>query len=63
MSYTAGVSPESPSAVLLAGNTSIELVLLYNVQYNLSTVATVCGANSPTTFTKLNYGELTGYHQ
>ena len=66
MSYNASVVPESPSAVLLAGNTGIKLVLLYNTQYNLSTAATLCERNSATTITQLSYGELlvnTGFYR
>ena len=59
VSYNASVTPESPSAEMFTGNVSgIKLVLLYNIQYNLSTVATLCEENSAATITELNYGEL-----
>ena len=60
LSYNASVTPESPSTEMFtAGNvSSIKLVLLYNIQYNLSTVATLCEENSAATITELNYGEL-----
>lgn len=59
VSYNASVTPEGPLAEMLTGNdTSIKLVLLYNTQYNLSIVATLCEEGSATSITELNYGEL-----
>ena len=62
VSYSASVTPESLAVEMLTGNVtghaSIELVLLYNTQYNLSIVGTLCGVNSTTSITELNYGEF-----
>ena len=62
VSYSASVTPESLAVEMLIGNitghASIELVLLYNTQYNLSIVASLCGVNSTTNITELNYGEF-----
>ena len=52
---TVTVSPMVP--IIPAGNTSRELVISYNTEYNLSVVAvTVCGNAAATK--KLNYGEI-----
>ena len=63
VSYSASVMPEGLSAEMLTGNdtsTGIKLVLLYNTQYNLSIVATLCEEeNNATSIIELNYGELT----
>ena len=62
VSYSASVTPESLAVEMLIGNVtgyaSIELVLLYNTQYNLSIVASLCGVNSTTSITELNYGKF-----
>ena len=63
VSYRASATPEGPSAEMHTGNgTGIKLVLLYNTQYNLSIVATLCEEeNNATSITELNYGELIAY--
>ena len=58
VSYSASVTTESLAVEMLTGHASIELVLLYNTQYNLSIVASLCGVNSTTSITELNYGEF-----
>ena len=59
VSYSASVTPESLLAEMLTGNgTRIKLVLLYNIQYNLSIIASLCEEDSATSITELNYGEL-----
>ena len=54
------MTPESLSAEIFSGNgsTGIQLVLLYNTPYNLSTVAALCEENKATTIIELNYSEL-----
>ena len=37
-------------------NTSIQLVMLYNTQYNVSVTATLCGYKNATNFTEVYYG-------
>ena len=52
---TVAVSPLVP--IIGTGNTSRELVISYNTEYNLSVVAvTACGNAAATK--KLNYGEI-----
>ena len=61
VSYIASVTPEGLSAAeIFSGNgrSGIKLVLLYNIAYNLSTVATLCGMNSTASITELNYGKF-----
>ena len=62
VSYSASVTPESLRVEMLyenvTGNASVELVLLYNTQYNLSIVASLCGLNSAMSITELNYGKF-----
>ena len=60
VSYNASVTPECPQIEMFTGNGTqgIKLVLLYNTQYNLSTVATLCEENSAASITELNYGEF-----
>ena len=65
VAYSASVTPENPlMAEMLAGNGTrgIKLVLLYNRQYNVSTVATLCGVNNTTSITELNYGKDYNYY-
>ena len=60
VAYSATVTPESPlmaETLTRNGTQGIKLVLLYNRRYNVSTVATLCGVNSTTSITELNYGE------
>ena len=62
ISYNASVTPESPLIEMFTGNGTqgVKLVLLYNIQYNLSTIATLCEENSAATITELNYSEFFG---
>ena len=51
--YTVRISPLVP--IMYNGSTSLQLVLQYNIEYNLSVVPILpCGANASIT---LNYGE------
>ena len=53
--YDVRVVPPAP--IVFTGNTSCQLTLSYNIEYNLSVVAvTPCG--NAIAFTRLNYGEL-----
>jgi hypothetical protein len=65
VSYSTHVAPESLMVEMLTGSVTgfinIKLVLLYNTSYNFSTVATLCGVNSTTSITELNYGEFIHY--
>ena len=60
VSYNASVTPQSPLIEMFTrnGTQGVKLVLLYNIQYNLSTVATLCEESSAVSITKLNYGEF-----
>ena len=37
-------------------STSVQLVMLYNIQYNVSVVATLCGHRSTINFATIYYG-------
>ena len=37
-------------------NTSVQLVMFYNIQYNVNVTATFCGHRNATNFTKVYYG-------
>ena len=59
VSYSVTTIP--PVAVVFNASTSVQLVLHYNTQYNVSILATLCG-QSDTTITVyhvLNFGECT----
>ena len=60
VSYNASVTPQGPLIEMFTGNATqgVKLVLLYNIQYNLSTVATLCEENNAVSITELNYGEF-----
>ena len=58
MYYTA-VSPSVP--VVLIGNTSRQLTILYNIKYNFSVEATTPCRPNATAFITLNYGEVPAY--
>ena len=51
--YTFGVSPPVP--VMFTGETSRQLTISYNTEYNLSVVAVAPCRASGTTFMQLNY--------
>ena len=38
-------------------NTSVQLVMLYNIQYNVNVTATLCGYRNTTNSTMIHYGE------
>ena len=55
VAYNATVSPLA--SVMFNGSTSVQLVLQYNTEFNLSVVAVIpCGTNVAAVIT-LNYGE------
>lgn len=54
-SYNVSVDPEL--AINYTGRSSAQLSLSYNIQYNVSITASLCGRNS-TTFSALNYCKL-----
>jgi hypothetical protein len=56
ISYTVIVSPSVP--IIYNGNTSLTVVLEYNVEYDLSVEADIQCESSATAFITLNYGEL-----
>ena len=43
-------------------NTSVQLVMLYNIQYNLTVTATLCGNRNAINFTTLNYYHSKNMH-
>ena len=53
--YTVTTVPE-PVHTKFIMSTSIELVMLYNIQYNVTVTATLCGRRNTTNFTK-HYSE------
>ena len=57
VSYDVSIIPPSISMMWLAGNTSVQLLLLYNTPYYLSVNAILCGQTSETTITRLSYGK------
>lgn len=62
-SYGVIVTPVAVSVSAVAyspESASVELTLLYNVQYDVNITASLCGrSNITTTTTKLTYGEFT----
>lgn len=56
VSYDVSIIPPSISMTWLAGNTSIQVLLLYNTPYYLSVDAILCEQTSRTTITRLSYG-------
>ena len=57
VSYDVSIIPPSISTMWLTGNTSVQLLLLYNTPYYLSVNAILCGQTSETTITRLSYGK------
>ena len=57
VSYDVSIIPPSISMMWLTGNTSVQLLLLYNTPYYLSVNAILCGQTSETAITRLSYGE------
>ena len=55
ISYVISVNPEI--AINYAGKSSAQLVLLYNIKYNVSVLASLCGTNQPV-HSVINYGKL-----
>lgn len=61
-SYGVIVTPVAVSVSAVAyspESASVELILLYNVQYDVNITASFCGRSNITTTTKLTYGEFT----
>ena len=48
--YTVATTPEAEHTRFTA-NTSVQLVMLYNMQYNVNITATLCGHRNATNFT------------
>ena len=55
VSYFVSVNPET--AINYTGKSSTQLVLLYNIKYNVSVVASLCGTNQAS-HNAINYGKL-----
>ena len=55
VSYNVSVTPLLES-VLIAGNTSVQLTVHYNTQYNVSIVTMNCAGESSASVTSLLYG-------
>ena len=55
VSYNVNVTPPLES-VLMAGNTSVQLTVPYNTEYNVSIVTINCAGKSPASVTSLLYG-------
>ena len=56
LQYTFGVSPPVP--VMFTGETSRQLTISYNTEYNLSVVAVAPCRDDVTTSIRLNYSKL-----
>ena len=58
LTYTVVVFPSvvSPTSVFVASNTSIQLFILHNQEYNISVVASNCAGNSTPAETTLRIG-------
>ena len=55
--YYADVTPQVP---MLIGNTSIQLIVQYNTQYNVSILPSLCGQNNTATVIELKFSKLIG---
>ena len=55
VSYSVSVDPEV-EVINYPGKSSAQLILLYNTNYNVSVVASLCGKSS-ITFTVINHGK------
>jgi hypothetical protein len=54
--YYANIIPQVP--ITFVTNTSIELIVPFNVQYNLSIIGSLCDQNGTATIIDLNFGEF-----
>ena len=55
--YNVITVPEPIRMNFIASNRSkVQLVLLYNTQYNVTVTATLCGHSNATNFTTIHYG-------
>ena len=58
-SYIINISPPIASvSTFTTANTSIQLFILYNQDYNVSVVATNCAGNSTPTETNVKFGKM-----
>ena len=48
--------PEAMHMTTFSGNGSVQLVLLYNTEYNVTVTATLCGHRNASNFTTIHYG-------
>ena len=53
--YYVDVTPQVP---VLVGNTSIQLTVQCNIQYNVNILLSLCGQNGTATVIKLNFSKL-----
>ena len=53
--YTVVTVPEAVNVSFIT-STSVQLVLLYNTEYNVTVTATLCGHSNATNFTTIHYG-------
>ena len=60
--YTVATVPD-PVSVSFTGSTSVQLVLLYNTEYNVTVTATLCGYSNSTNSSTLSYYYGTYYQQ
>ena len=61
VSYSVSVNPEI--AINYTGKRSAQLSVLYNIKYNVSVVASLCGTSQAVYSTTINYGKLQKIHQ
>ena len=54
--YSVTITPDAEHTSFTT-NTSVQLVMLYNIQYNVNVTATLCGTDA-TNFTRIQYSEL-----
>ena len=60
VSYCISIYPQDFATIMwLPGRTSIQVTVSYNIQYNVSVEATLCGHHNKTTVFELHYGKYT----
>ena len=55
ISYSVSVEPVA--SVLSFGNSTVQIIVSYNIVYNVSVVASLCGHNSSATVLELHFGK------
>ena len=53
--YIVATIPEAAASVSFTGSTSVQLVLLYNTEYNVTITAILCGDGNATNSSTISY--------